>query len=87
MVLFRKFFERHFIRGIPRDVEMNLSRLAYQWEMRINMAIEAMRKQAITYVQEELTTIEALLSKTEGQTDEIRRLISELQKQSEYLAA
>jgi len=25
MVLFRKFFERHFIRGIPRDVEMNLS--------------------------------------------------------------
>jgi GTP-binding protein EngB required for normal cell division len=87
MVLFRKFFERHFIRGIPRDVEMNLSRLAYQWEMRINMAIEAMRKQAITYVQEELTTIEALLSKTEGQTDEILRLISELQKQSEYLAA
>jgi NADH:ubiquinone oxidoreductase subunit E len=46
-----------------------------------------MRKQAITYVQEELTTIEALLSKTEGQTDEILRLISELQKQSEYLAA
>jgi predicted translin family RNA/ssDNA-binding protein len=87
MVLFRKFFERHFIRGIPRDVEMNLSRLAYQWEMRINRAIEAMRKQAITYVQEELTTIEALLSKTEGQTDEILRLTSELQKQSEYLAA
>jgi hypothetical protein len=87
MVLFRKSFERHFIRGIPRDVEMNLSRLAYQWEMRINRAIEAMRKQAITYVQEELTTIEALLSKTEGQTDEILRLISELQKQSANLAA
>jgi len=87
MVLFRKSFERHFIRGVPRDVEMNLSRLAFQWEMRINRAIEAMRKQAITYVQEELTTIEALLSKTEGQTDEILRLISELQKQSEYLAA
>jgi predicted translin family RNA/ssDNA-binding protein len=87
MVLFRKFFERHFIRGIPRDVEMNLSRLAYQWEKRINMAIEAMRKQAITYIQEELTTIEALLSKTEGQTDEILRLISELEKQSGYLAA
>lgn len=82
MVLFRKLFERHFIRGIPRDVEMNLSRLAYQWEMRINKAIEVMRKQAITYVQEELTTIEALLSKTKGQTDEIRRLISELQNQS-----
>jgi methyl-accepting chemotaxis protein len=44
-----------------------------------------MRIQAITYVQEELATIEGLLSRTQGQTDEIRRLIAELQKQSEHL--
>ena len=83
MFLFRRIFERHFIRGIPRDAEINLSRLAAQWEKRINAAIEAMKKQAIIYVQNELATIEALLSKTEGRTDEIRRLISEIQQQSE----
>ncbi len=85
MALFRRIFERHFVRGIPREVEMNLSRLAAQWERRINTAIEAMRKQAIAYVQEELATIEALLSKTEGRTDEIRQLIFELQERSAFL--
>jgi prefoldin subunit 5 len=64
---------------------MNLSRLAAQWERRINDAIGAMRKQAMTYLQEELDTIEALLSKTQGQTEDIQRLISELQAASEYL--
>jgi hypothetical protein len=85
MMIFRKIFERHFIRGVPRQVEINLSRLAYQWETRINNGIDSMRIQAIIYVQEELSTIEALLSKTEEQTNEIRQLIAELQKQSQNL--
>jgi GTP-binding protein EngB required for normal cell division len=83
MFIFRRLFEKRFIRSVPRDVEKNLSRLAAQWERRINEAIEAMKKQAITYVQEELATIEALLSKTRGQTDDIRRLMAALQKSLE----
>jgi GTP-binding protein EngB required for normal cell division len=85
MFLFRRFFEKRFVKGVPREVEMNLSRLAAQWERRINDAIGAMRKQAMTYLQEELDTIEALLSKTQGQSDDIRQWISQLQKQSEDL--
>ncbi|OPY06049.1 MAG: hypothetical protein A4E66_02303 [Syntrophus sp. PtaB.Bin001] len=87
MFLFRRLFEKHFIRGIPREVEMNLSRLAAQWEKRINAAIEAMRLQAIGYIQDELTTIEALLSKTGGRSEEIKRIISELEKASEHLGS
>jgi GTP-binding protein EngB required for normal cell division len=86
MFIFRRFFERHFVQGVPREAEMNLSRLAYQWERRINDAIDAMRKQAITYVREELLTIEGLLSGTQGQTGDIRQLISQLQKKSEHLS-
>lgn len=78
MFLFRRLFERHFIRGIPREVEINLSRLAAQWEKQINAAIDAMRKQSIAYVHDELSTLEALLSKTEGRTEEIRQMITEL---------
>lgn len=85
MFIFRRYFEQHFVRGVPREAEINISRLAYQWEMSVNSAIEAMRIQAITYVHEELTTIEVLLSKTQGRTDEIRRLIGQLQKQAESL--
>ena len=78
MFLFRGLFEKHFIRGIPREVEANLSRLASQWEDRVNRAIEEMRKQAIKYVKEELSTIDALLSKTHGQTDEINETMKQL---------
>jgi GTP-binding protein EngB required for normal cell division len=79
MFIFRVLFEKHFISEIPREVEANLSRLAAQWEDRINSAIEEMRKQAINYVKEELSTIDALLSKTHGQTDEINETIQKLQ--------
>ena len=85
MFLFRRFFEKRFVKGVPREVEMNLSRLAAQWERRIHDAIGAMRKQAMTYLQEELDTIEALLSETHGRTDDIRRWMAQLQQQSEDL--
>ena len=87
MFIFRGLFEKHFVSEIPREVEANLSRLAAQWEDRINRAIEEMRKQAINYVREELSTIDALLSKTHGQTDEINEKIKELQEGLQGLMA
>jgi hypothetical protein len=87
MFIFRGPFEKHFASGIPREVEANLSRLAAQWEDRINRAIEEMRKQAINYVKEELSTIDALLSKTRGQTGEINENIKILQEGLQSLIA
>jgi GTP-binding protein EngB required for normal cell division len=78
MFIFRGLFEKHFISEIPREVEANLSRLAAQWEDRINRAIEEMRKQSINYVKDELATIDALLSKTRGQTNEINLAMQDL---------
>jgi GTP-binding protein EngB required for normal cell division len=84
--LFRRIFERHFLQGVPKEVEINLSRLAYQWEKSVNNAIEAMRIQAITYIQKELATIGALLSQTQGKTDDIKQLIAQIEKLSEILS-
>ena len=86
MFLFRRIFEHHFISGVPKEVEINLSRLAYQWEKSINNAIEAMRLQAITYIQEELATMEALLSRAQGQTDNINQMISRIENLSDNLS-
>ena len=86
MMFFRKIFERHFIDGIPKEVEINLSRLAYQWEKSVNNAIEEMRVQAVHYIHEELSTIEALISSTHGRTDEIKQLIVQVKKLSETIA-
>lgn len=78
MVVFRPLFERHFTREVSWAVEVNLSRLAAQWETRINRAIETMKNQALAYIEEELATIDALLSDTHGRTGELEELIGRL---------
>lgn len=84
MFIFRRFFERHYLNQLPNIVEINLSRLAAQWENGINKVIEEMKKQALKYVQDELTTIEALLSQAHGQTEEIQCVIDELKGQLKF---
>lgn len=79
MFIFRGSFERHFRREIPKAVVINLSRLAAQWEDNINKTIDAMRRQASAYIQDEIGTIETLLSQAQGQTDTIGTNIKELQ--------
>jgi hypothetical protein len=86
MFLFRRIFERPFIKRLPKEVKINLSRLAYQWEKSVNNAIDAMRVQATGYIHQELATIEALLSRMQGQTDDIKRIIAQIEKLSGTLS-
>jgi len=79
MIVFKRAFERHFLHQIPWAVEVNMSRLAYQWEVGINKAIEEMKNKALIYIQGELSTIESLLSESHGQTDNLREAIEEIQ--------
>jgi GTPase Era involved in 16S rRNA processing len=85
MFIFRPLFERHYLNEVPNEVFVNLSRLAAQWEDRINKAIDGMKKQALKYVQDELATIESLLSKAHGQSDVIRRTVDELKGELKQL--
>jgi hypothetical protein len=65
---------------------VNLSRLTAQWENRINKAIDALKKQAVKHAQDELATIESLLSGSHGQMEEIQRKAEELKPQWERAA-
>jgi len=87
MFIFRRLFEKHFVKKIPYEVMANLSRLAAQWEDRINRTIDDMRKQALKYVQDELSTIESLLSRTRGRSDDIREMIQILEDSSGKLSS
>jgi GTP-binding protein EngB required for normal cell division len=80
MFVFRSLFERHYLNQVPNIVVVNVSRLASQWEDRINKAIDGMKKQALKYVQDELATIEALLSRAQGQTEGIQQTMEELKE-------
>jgi len=85
MFVFRPLVERHFLNRIPREVMVNLSRLAAQWEKLINIAIEEMKDQSLKYVRDELATIESLLSRSHDQTEELKRTIEELKEQLEQM--
>ncbi len=85
MFIFRRLFERHFLKSIPRIADIHLSRLAYQWEVRVNKLIDDIRNQAITYVKSELATIDALLSQESGQTDEIHTIMGNLREKIKIL--
>lgn len=78
MAIFRRAFENHFQKMIPRVVESHLSRLAYQWEVQINKTIDEMKNHAIDYVQDELSTIDALLSGLQPESGEISATIEQL---------
>ena len=80
MVIFRSIFEKHFLKSVPRVADIHISRLAYQWEVRVNKTIDDIKNQALDYVKSELSTIDALLSGVSGRTDEIRRLMGDLQE-------
>jgi GTP-binding protein EngB required for normal cell division len=73
MFIFRPVFEKHFKKQVSRIVDIHLSRLAYQWEIRINKSIAEIREQALEYIRNELSTIEALLSQATGETENIRK--------------
>jgi len=85
MFIFRPLFQKHFLKQVPRVTDIHLSRLAYQWEIRINKTIETVRDQALEYVRNELSTVDALLSQASGRTEEIRRARDGLHKLLEQL--
>ncbi|HNZ59094.1 MAG TPA: dynamin family protein [Syntrophorhabdaceae bacterium] len=85
MFIFRRTFEKHYLKQIPRVTDIHLSRLAYQWEVRINNTIDEIKEQALEYVLNELTTIDALLSQAGGQTEEIKKAKDGLAEQLERL--
>lgn len=85
MFIFRSLFQRHFLRQVPSIVEIHLSRLAYQWEVRINKSIEKIRDQALRYIRDELSTVDILLSRSAGRSRGISNTIQELRDNLEKL--
>jgi hypothetical protein len=87
MFIFRGIFEKHFLKNVPRVADIHISRLAYQWEVRINKTIDDIKNQALDYVRNELSTIDALLSRVSGRTDEISKIINDLQDKVESIVS
>ncbi|HNR35781.1 MAG TPA: dynamin family protein [Candidatus Hydrogenedentes bacterium] len=86
MGLFHRLFERHFLRLIPWEVEKNLSRLASQWADAVNASIDSLARQSMESIQNELATIEGLVSGVGDQCSAIETALRRLDECSECLA-
>jgi len=67
MWLFRPPVQRHFLRGLPWEVEKNLHRLTGQWSESIGRTVDDLARQAEDFVREELDTVEGLVAKAQDQ--------------------
>jgi hypothetical protein len=80
MLIFRPFFESRFRNQLPAIVRTHLSRLAYQWEVRINRTIGDLRDEALMYIRNEIATIGGLLCENTGRTEDIHKISAELEE-------
>jgi len=80
MWVFRPLVRRHFLRGLPWEIEKNLHRLTGQWSDSIGRAVDDLARQAEDFVREELDTVEGLTATAQDQRPAIERAIRILDK-------
>ncbi|MCL6546526.1 MAG: dynamin family protein [Bryobacteraceae bacterium] len=80
MPLVKGIVENHFRRRIADVVFKNLSRLASQWEQKINPALTAMEKEALGRLDDLVATLERLLASAGQQAPQIRRDLEEAEQ-------
>lgn len=66
MFIFRNVFKRFFFSRIPYEIEKNLHRLTSDMNERVNKEMDQLMTQALSYMNEELKTVEMLLSEDKG---------------------
>ena len=79
LTLFRHSVERVLLRKARYEVEKNLSRLAADWRDRVGVAIEDLRRQTESAVQDELTALEQMLKQMPSGVPRLRKRIAELE--------
>jgi len=80
MPLVKGIVENHFRRRIADVVFKNLSRLASQWEQKINPALAAMEKEALGRLDDLVATLERLLASAGQQAPQIRQDLEEAER-------
>lgn len=83
MTLFRPWIEKRLLARVPEEVHKNLSRLASQWTDAVNASMDRIEKAAIRSVQDQISTVESLLSKTQSEAQHIREDLQDIVLQFE----
>ncbi len=86
MPVFRKSFEKYFLRKIPGEVEKNLYRLVSLLTNNINAAIDKLQLQSLNYLVSELDSVSKMLDEPLPENRDIRKQLHLLEKIMETVA-
>ena len=87
MVIFRAVFLGHFSRQLPKEIDKNLHRLTSDLTYKINTEIDNLIHQAMSYMNQEVNTIEHLLAEQRDTSNKLGGRVEKLQiaiEQSEH---
>ena len=85
MFIFRNVFRRFFLGQIPYEIDKNLHRLTSDMNEKVNKEMDHLMTQALSYMNEELKTIEMLLSDNKADGSYISKLMDSIKEKFESL--
>jgi len=80
MFIFRNIFRKHFSKQIPLEVEKNIHRLTSDITEIINKLTDYSKDETLKYIQNELNTIEKVLSSEQSKTNEYNEIANRLKQ-------
>lgn len=86
MTLFRPVVRSHYLGRIPWEAEKNLSRLSGQWADAVNASIDAVARQSVVFVRDEIATVARLVSEAGDRRAEIAASLGALAELEAVLA-
>ena len=85
MFIYRKVFQRFFLNQIPYEIEKNIHRLTSDLNEKVNKEMDHLMAQALAYMNEELKTVEMLLSENKGDSASILKRMRNIKNMLEEL--
>lgn len=79
MSVFGGLFRRHCVREVAWETEKNLIRLAGAWADATMLAVNELRRQSMSWIEDELNTLERMLSQDASRAEPIRADLSLLE--------
>jgi GTP-binding protein EngB required for normal cell division len=80
MFLFRKIFRKHFYKQVSFEVEKNIYRITSDISEIINKLTDYSKEETLKYIQNELGTIENVLSTEQSKSDEYYKISEKLKQ-------
>ncbi|MCX7045033.1 MAG: dynamin family protein [Candidatus Sumerlaeota bacterium] len=79
MWIFRPLIYRHFLQQIPWEAEKNLYRLSAQWAGAVNASLDALARQSLDFIRQEIGTLSQMLSSSGTPLAEIEAALAKLE--------